>query len=524
MCTNKMFFGWRRESKDEEEKCPRHRTITMDCQDKNRLFLEECHSLVGRRGAFGQVKIFQDQSGRATVTKTSLTDQLFKKLALSKERVMLKILSKTDFVPQLLHVTLDMDAKTNLPFTTSITMDFVGPTVYLCTTLGFHLDPPKMLRQLLSACQHLHGQGILHLDLKPDNVTYDLRASRFKLIDFAMCELTGYHDMECGVGVQRLTESIPEMGGQDVGRVTEGGNLSRCVEQGFPFFQSSFCRPQLGKTRLKSWVNIAEYRDPTYLCCQALGTESGTVLDGGADIFAVSMIVLSHMQACETLLPQDKGGKLSMVASAMLKKISLVRGYCPLEQVIQWDTAMATSAAISMKTINNNHYRGMLEAFRSNIFGFLGSGERHGMTENIGKVFGRRFAATLRDAMHPITFFRPSAKEALRMLGTDEDEELQHVSRCPQWSVTAVKVNDHILVGKIIERHVCIMALSVKTSSLRLLWQMRTRYFRAKRVEVKRSMETWLVAKMHSVSNCCTDGRHAARWFLHMNRAAELTG
>lgn len=46
----------------------------------------------------------------------------------------------------------------------------------------------SIFRQLLAALSHLHAQGILHMDVKPENIVYATPApdSPIKLIDFSL--------------------------------------------------------------------------------------------------------------------------------------------------------------------------------------------------------------------------------------------------------------------------------------------------------------------------------------------------
>jgi serine/threonine protein kinase len=61
-------------------------------------------------------------------------------------------------------------------------------------------------RQMLTAIQHVHANGVLHQDIKPENFMFDTKLSEVKLVDFGSARRSG----ESGSAVPSQIEATPE--------------------------------------------------------------------------------------------------------------------------------------------------------------------------------------------------------------------------------------------------------------------------------------------------------------------------
>lgn len=75
------------------------------------------------------------------------------------------------------------------------TMDYAGKDLYeICLQNNHHLFQDEqnfktMVKQLLKGISFLHGLGVCHFDIKPENITYCPYNKHFKYIDFGYAEM-----------------------------------------------------------------------------------------------------------------------------------------------------------------------------------------------------------------------------------------------------------------------------------------------------------------------------------------------
>ncbi len=491
-----------------------------------RTFLEHCSDFLGYNGAFGEINIQYDEWGIPSVQKRSLMsnkDQLLdqaKELTLSKEYAIMKYVSASSVAPQLLSCPKKMTRIPGyegvVPIIEEIHMEFVGPTLHTCTLLGFHIEPETLLTQLLTACSYIHHLKVLHLDLKPDNVTLQLETGQIKLIDFGFAEITAFRDMEVEAGIRKWKSSPGLLSYLHFGQVDKFGALASCVEDGLPYFQSNFYHVRPGTTRLKHWVNVPGYRDPAAMCCEWLGVGRGLVVDDRTDIFAVGMIVLTHLQACELLTSKDREDDISSLLPKFLKSISHVRGCCTRLEAWQMEHLMRKSAKICDSDLECPRNIAKLAVIKKAL---LADGERCGLFDQLSSTLGEVVSSLLLDTIHPFPGFRPSASGAVTRLNSQlcHDKSVNHLS-CNTTTIHCSPLY-HMIVGRIIENGVCILSLTVDMEKKQIMWQFGIRHFRRRPDEEKTQLLHNLVQEMHVKAGCCSSLNHSYYWYRALGRS-----
>lgn len=499
------------------------------CEDLTKIFLKHCHMILRYRGAYGEVNIDRDARGvpfvrkRALVSHHADSSDEARELTLSKEYVILKYVSGSHVAPEVLfaerkEVCVHNQQQT-VPLVKEIHMEFVGPTIQTCNILGFLIEPRILLEQLLAACSYLHHLKVLHLDLKPDNVTYHLESERVKLIDFGFAEMTGFKEMETEAGIRKWQKPPSFLSWLTFGQVEKGGTLGLSVEEGTPYFQNNFNHVQVGSTRLKHLVNIPGYRDPACMCSHWLDCGSGMVVDEKTDIFAIGMIVFTHLQSCEILNTEERKGSVSFLVPKVLKSICRVRGCCTRLEAWQMENLLRKSAMICGVDLNDSVNIARLAVIKTVL---LGDGKTRGLFQHLAHVLGERVTGVVLDMLHPVPSFRPSATEAISRL----TKQLCHRKSIPTEMVKTVTVCDqvqHILTGRLFENGVCILSLSVDIVNKQIMWQKGIEHFKRRSDNEKSSLMNELVREMHMRSHCCDqNNHHHHRWYKTLGQSHML--
>lgn len=491
----------------------------------NRLFLKHVGHMIHLKGGYGQVDIKEDiRTKRPIVTKRAIIKRhsdhgnQSRVLTLSKELVLLNFVSSTGVTPRCVGHKSALEWIDNhcVPLVKEIRMEFAGPTLHMCNKLGFLLEPMVLFKELIEACAHLQELGILHLDLKPDNVTYDLDQQRVKVIDLGLGEMTAFRDLAMECGLHQWDTSPYGIGNDDIGQVKDRGLLNKFVPAGTLYFQSSFTRPCVGQARLKNPVNVIGFRDPVYMCCEALDIARGIPLEGSTDIFAVGMIVLTHA-FCQGIVPIEDISNCSRTRQviALLQNICFWRGCCSHEEVIMMERLLYESAYICERSLSTS----TLYAIKSTL---KGGGPSRGLYTEMSSSIGPVMACLLLDCIHPVPSYRPTAKQCLTILKSEEEEERRFAySQQNDVNTTCLFVDDgKILIGRAFIFPICVVSISIKWATRQVLWQKFNKAYL--NMQRRRKLMHDLVKDMHTRVGCCRDPRHAVSWFHSLSREDAL--
>ena len=493
-------------------------------QDLNSCFLDRCHNMVSKQGTFGHVKIYRDKTDRIVVRKSAWRNQncdyfsnMTNALYLCKEFLITRYLSGKGAVPEVTDHSLDTlkVERQNMTVVRDMVTEFAGPTLDLCSSVGFLLEPKTMLLQLLQACAHLHHLNVLHLDLKPNNVTFDLNSRKIKLIDMGLAELTGFHDLETEGGLKKWQQTPGFLGNPHFGEVTEGGLLSSMAPPGMPYLQSKFVRPFLGKTRLANRVNVPGYAEPLSKIAELLGTTKGLVVDDKSDIYSIGMIVLSHLNACNVRVLWDSTKTPEQVLIQWLNIIVSMRGSC--SDVEFWEIKKTIADMIRVGGIASNvptiQRDALLYAIHHSL---VGKGGPQGLKQDLASILGNDVTTVLLSMINPCPKFRPKACEAIDVLIKEKPMHLtQSHNKHTRIEHHVEVANGNFLVGRMSRNGLRVASIAVDLNGDYLMWSKGIEYFRNMPVnERERGIDT-MIKSMHAWrgQKTCKD---SWRWFRQL--------
>ena len=376
----------------------------------NSIFLDICdEKLLPKGGVYGDVFLHKDlSSGLYAIEKRAKQNYFPYLSSLSKEVFYLKYLDEEDknHVPSIIRWKNKI-AKDRSLWTTKLYVHYVGPTLFQCKTLGFLFDPPSLLKQVMSACEFLEKKKVLHLEIKGDNICFDLDSKTIKLIDFGMAELSlfkdivhegGLYDVKCGKSSQK-------------GFVAVDSFFAQYITPGTIFSQNQFYRRNTIHTRLSQHTNIPELRPPEVVVCQWFDVQQGLEVEFSFDIYSAAYSVLRYMKhsivsgSRYESSPEKERCRLGRLLFTHIPYLVDQRGRCEENEMIIFNmTIKYAIECVGMKLEDNPKWIGRMKALEK----VLTEGDRKGRLESLAPIYGRGFVSAMKGALHPVALYRSS--------------------------------------------------------------------------------------------------------------------
>ena len=481
---------------------------------KNRQFIDSCTKLLPKGGSYGEVKFLANNKGNIFVEKKCKRDEFFDLAITTKEAFFMQYLNddeKESFVPKL--ATRKISQMNKCIVYRTITMQFVGPSLHECNVLGFFVKPAWLLHQLMKACHFLERKGVMHLEIKSNNVTYDLNANKIKLIDFGLSEFCLFHDLEREGGIKQIHKGNQVL----VGRVTPNGFISKYQAPGSVYMQSQFLRCESGVSRISTHTNSPPYRQLESIICQWFGIEQGLQIDAKFDVFSAAWTVLTHMIGFEQHIPdyetdlQLERKRLGRSIYEILPSLLSYRGNCESNEVYALVTTIKHAmASLGMNLFETQKRIGQLKAVET----LLKLGPNEGSLTGLSHIYGNNFVKALQAALHPVKAFRHSSLEVMSKLCEDEN------IKCEDGSVDCVTylIKERYVTGRVMKENFCIASLTIDIVNNRVLWS----YLDALK-QLKKADLIWnqMLIQIHSKS-CCLHDLHGEQWYSMLDKNQRL--
>ena len=481
--------------------------------NRNKHFLDMCTELMPDGGAYGDIKFLKNRKGDIFVEKSCKNDRLFDLASTTKEAFFLQYLSENEKEPYVPRLAAWCESEINKnKLCKMLTMQFVGPSLHECNILGFSIEPAWLLLQLMEACHFLEMKGVLHLEIKCNNVTYDLNANKIKLIDFGMSEFCLFSDLEKEGGLKTLYQNERHV----IGRVKEDGFFSNYLSEGSLFLQSQFFRCEPRASRISIHTNSPAYRQLETLICQWFGIEKGLQVDAKFDVFSAAWTVLTHMIGHELHLPKYEneldlereriGRSLFKILPSLLK----YRGGCNSNEVYFLVSTVKHAMASLRKNLFEEEKRiGQLKAVET----ILKFATKEGSLTELSPVYGQNFVAAMRSALHPVKIFRYSSSDVMAELMSKgiADEKFRQVDVKVKYLTKLVM--ERYINCRVMKEDFCIASITIDIAQQSVLW---SNLSSLKHLREWQPIWNEMIIKLHSKC-CCLNDLHAPRWYLRLD-------
>lgn len=420
--------------------------------------------------------------------------------SLSRESLFLKLLGDGRHVPKLVSLTLENSTVCGNPvkLVKEIAMEFAGAALHNCRADGFLISPAVLLRGVLEACAYLHRKGVIHFDLKIDNITVCMETGRPKLIDFGVSELTA-EDVTKKYPVHRV-EKLRS------GHIYRDEEMGRLRGHGELFYQNSFRHDAAGGTRVSTEVNHPAFRDPTLLCADHLLVGGSLVNDARVDVYGAAASVMAYMGRLDYSV--DVGTERECLKH--LDQVHSMVGSIDASDVWRFREELLKAAAHCGRLGSTN--MGLLLAMQHRLAeppafeGWLSD------TGSVAQVYGRAFARCARSALHPVNVSRPTASECL---GSLTEECHKGAGRTPEMcggptELAVFSGTSSRVVAQIRVKGLCIVSVCVGPGD-KIIWCTGLR-------EVDMGVRLELVRQLHARLCSCRQPSHAKGWYSSLDR------
>jgi serine/threonine protein kinase len=473
----------------------------------NSTFLDICDKkLLPRGGVYGDVSICKDlTSGLYAIEKRAKQNYFHYLSSLSKEVFFLKYLDDEEkkHVPGVIRWKNKI-AKDRSLWTTKLLVHYVGPTLCQCKALGFLFDPPSLLKQVMSACEFLEQKKVLHLEIKGDNICFDLDSKSMKLIDFGMAELSLFRDIVNEGGLY----SVKCSNSSQKGFVEVDSFFAQYVTPGTIFSQNQLYRRNTINTRLSQHTNTPEHRPPEVVVSQWFDVQRGLEVDFSFDIYSTAYSVLRYMKhhvICGSRYetsPEKERCRLGRLLFTLMPYLVDQRGRCGENEMIIFNmTIKYAMECVGQKLEENPKCVGRMKALEK----VLTEGDQKGRLESLAPIYGRGFISAMKGALHPVSLYRSSASDALRLLNRNEEIQLEktHI-----YVICEVYI-DRYIVCQVLTEDFYIASITIDAHRNAVLWWNTERLMSFMN---KHDIVEKMVAKLHD-NCCCSSNEHMAEWY-----------
>ena len=187
---------------------------------------------------------------------------------------------------------------------------FEGKPLSHYAQLG-RLLPPKVVFELMAraaeALHYAHTQNVVHRDVKPANLMYDLASDRFKLTDFGIARLTDASRTRTGIILGTPSYMSPEqLSASKVSGQTDIYSLGVTMYHlltGAPPFQADSIPRLMDKIMHQGHSPVSDIRDDIPACADAILERA--LAKNPADRYETGEAMALALRECSSTFPSE---------------------------------------------------------------------------------------------------------------------------------------------------------------------------------------------------------------------------